>query len=644
MASQIQVASLQGQEDWEEEYRPLPLLFVCSLAIWTVLFGVWIWNTWVKRQWQTSYLQWALALVPALKCVVLGLSFFFWHWCLHFDSCSFWVAFGVFVSRIFFETTCFIMFLLIAHGLGITQDSLSMAQRRSIAGLSGMLYISITAYKAALPHFQIILTGVYTLLLYAIFSNVARRMGALQEQLRQAEAEGAAVEGGAGSALYPALLHRLALFRRFQGAMLAIVFIEIILQTKSDVLGPYWVRLQLREVAEVAVFLFIGWTFRSRVMAPIFMLLPAEQHALPPIHRVDMDDKGFQRLRSKDWTIGICTTSVSSASGAAGSAGFASLPLRCTPTDAYQCSRYHLRYQLLRASSRHPNQRRRRLNSLRVLKGGESSSMGTHGDAVRAALLAIAIVTVIAACLVQPSHAAGVLMGNVRLGTRMYIDGRELLFVSPCIDIPPITGVLPADARPANDDRWADCTAIRFFQDAGCTGPVLYNYDMTTSTMNLPIGNAVKSARCDIAGDVCKYARCPPNSKCDASTYDPNQSKSTTKSNLSGYIVECPCNEGYIAAKRRCQKLNNTGSGIPSTAPSKETPAAPSKETPAAPSKENPAAPSKETPAAPSNETPAAPSNETPTAPSNETPAATSSETPLATSSETPAATSSETP
>ncbi|CAI5485745.1 unnamed protein product [Closterium sp. Naga37s-1] len=246
------------------------------------------------------------------------------HWCLHFDSCSFWVAFGVFVSRIFFETTCFIMFLLIAHGLGITQDSLSMAQRRSIAGLSGMLYISITAYKAALPHFQIILTGVYTLLLYAIFSNVARRMGALQEQLRQAEAEGAAVEGGAGSALYPALLHRLALFRRFQGAMLAIVFIEIILQTKSDVLGPYWVRLQLREVAEIAVFLFIGWTFRSRVMAPIFMLLPAEQHALPPIHRVDMDDKGFQRLRSKDWTIGICTTSVSSsASGAAGSAGFA---------------------------------------------------------------------------------------------------------------------------------------------------------------------------------------------------------------------------------------------------------------------------------------------------------------------------------
>ncbi|CAI7801783.1 unnamed protein product, partial [Closterium sp. NIES-53] len=324
MASQIQVASLQGQEDWEEEYRPLPLLFVCSLAIWTVLFGVWIWNTWVKRQWQTSYLQWALALVPALKCVVLSLSFFFWHWCLHFDSCSFWVAFGVFVSRIFFETTCFIMFLLIAHGLGITQDSLSMAQRRSIAGLSGMLYISITAYKAALPHFQIILTGVYTLLLYAIFSNVARRMGALQEQLRQAEAEGAAVEGGAGSALYPALLHRLALFRRFQGAMLAIVFIEIILQTKSDVLGPYWVRLQLREVAEIAVFLFIGWTFRSRVMAPIFMLLPAEQHALPPIHRVDMDDKGFQRLRSKDWTIGICTTSVSSsASGAAGSAGFA---------------------------------------------------------------------------------------------------------------------------------------------------------------------------------------------------------------------------------------------------------------------------------------------------------------------------------
>ncbi|CAI5972590.1 unnamed protein product [Closterium sp. NIES-64] len=208
--------------------------------------------------------------------------------------------------------------------------------------------------------------------------------------------------------------------------------------------------------------------------------------------------------------------------------------------------------------------RRRRLNSLRALKGEESSSMETYGKAVRV-LLAIVTVTVIAACLVQPSHAAGVLMGNVRLGTRMYIDGRELLFVSPCIDIPPITGVLPADARPANDDRWADCISIRFFQDAGCAGPVLYTYDMTTSpvrsaestsgrvTSLIPAFSFPLSTLRSAAGDVCKYARCPPNSKCDPSTYDPNQSKSTTKSNLSGYIVECPCNEGYVAARRRCQ-------------------------------------------------------------------------------------------
>jgi hypothetical protein len=71
------------------------------------------------------------------------------------DTCSFWVAFGVFVSRIFFETACFVAFLLLAHGYCITHEQLTLTERRKIAGLAGLLYLTLTGYKAAIPQFSV---------------------------------------------------------------------------------------------------------------------------------------------------------------------------------------------------------------------------------------------------------------------------------------------------------------------------------------------------------------------------------------------------------------------------------------------------------------------------------------------------------
>lgn len=75
--------------------------------------------------------------------------------CLHLKTCSFWVAFGVFVSRIFFETACFVTFLLISYGYCIMHEQLSPTERRSVAGLTSLLYLTLTGYKAAVPQFAV---------------------------------------------------------------------------------------------------------------------------------------------------------------------------------------------------------------------------------------------------------------------------------------------------------------------------------------------------------------------------------------------------------------------------------------------------------------------------------------------------------
>jgi hypothetical protein len=61
----------------------------------------------------------------------------------------------VFVSRIFFETACFVTFLLISYGYCIMHEQLSLTERRSVAGLTSLLYLTLTGYKAALPQFAV---------------------------------------------------------------------------------------------------------------------------------------------------------------------------------------------------------------------------------------------------------------------------------------------------------------------------------------------------------------------------------------------------------------------------------------------------------------------------------------------------------
>ncbi|KAJ7299216.1 hypothetical protein O6H91_Y273700 [Diphasiastrum complanatum] len=292
--------------DWEESYRPLPFVFFGLLMVWTVLLGFWILNTWCKRQWQTGNLQWALTLVPILKALVLGLSFAFWYSCLNLSMCSFWVAFGVFVSRIFFETSCFIGFLLISYGYCIMHEQLSLSERRSIAGLSSLLYLTLTGYKAAVPQFAVLVVVMYSVLLYVIFLHVSRNLNLLQEQLQYIHDEGVHM-------MHTAIYTKYTMFKNFQGVMLIMMVAEILMHARPDgVASEYWMRLLLREWTEIAMFFYIGWTFRSREVTPFFTVIPrlhsSAQRTLPPIYSVEMDEKDFNNLNFKEWNIGVPTS------------------------------------------------------------------------------------------------------------------------------------------------------------------------------------------------------------------------------------------------------------------------------------------------------------------------------------------------
>lgn len=210
------------------------------------------------------------------------------------------------MSRIFFETACFIAFLLIAHGYCVMHEQLSVSERRGIAGLASLLYLTLTGYKAAVPQFAVLVVFIYGLLLYVIMVHIARNLSTLKEQLQQIQEEGIHM-------MHSAVYTKYTMFKKFQRAMLLMVVAEILMHARADGLASeYWMRLLVREFIEIGIFFYIGWTFRSREMTPFFtvipILQPSGQRILPPIYSVEINEKQFNNLDHKEWNIGVPTS------------------------------------------------------------------------------------------------------------------------------------------------------------------------------------------------------------------------------------------------------------------------------------------------------------------------------------------------
>lgn len=76
----VKPAIISSPSEWEESYRPLPFLFFGLLITWMVLVFLWTLNTWSKRRWQVSSVQYSRLLlleIDELHSLLPSLEFFF---------------------------------------------------------------------------------------------------------------------------------------------------------------------------------------------------------------------------------------------------------------------------------------------------------------------------------------------------------------------------------------------------------------------------------------------------------------------------------------------------------------------------------------------------------------------------------------
>ncbi|KAM7255584.1 hypothetical protein ACFE04_008482 [Oxalis oulophora] len=299
----IDTTHIQGLD---ESYRPLPVVYLVFLSLWLLCAFSWTINTYKNRGGsQSNNLQWMLACVPLIKALQLTLSFLFWYSCIYLEVCSLWLSFGVYVSGVIFQTAYFVSFLLISHGYCITCERLSVSERRTTAALGSVLYLTFVGYKASVPYFTVLLPVNYLVSFYIIFHHISQNLTTLREQLSFIEVEDV-------QPMHDAVQTKYNMFKKFQGAMQIVALVETVIYLNVDESSAnYWLRLLVREWAQLCIFLYIGWTFRSQDLAPRFSVMPTlkskGESILPPIYSIEMDATMFKEFSNREWHIGLPT-------------------------------------------------------------------------------------------------------------------------------------------------------------------------------------------------------------------------------------------------------------------------------------------------------------------------------------------------
>ncbi|KAF7124711.1 hypothetical protein RHSIM_Rhsim12G0201900 [Rhododendron simsii] len=318
---------MEGSESIDEAYRPLPCLYLAFTSIWFVSTFFWTFNTYKNRHFQLVYnllslvchffgleqankLQWTLASVPLIKALQLTLSFLFWYIlvmysCFNLQTCSLWMSFGAYITGVLFQTASFVSFLLISHGYCIMCERLSVSERRTTAALGCAFYLTLVGYRASVPYSSILLLLNYSVSFYLIFHHIYRNLLVLREQLTFIEDEDVHL-------MHDAVYAKYVMFKKFQAAMQIIAVAEtVICIDMSGSLENYWLRLLVREFAQLCIFLYIGWTFRSQDLAPHFSVMPTlkskGQATVPPVYSIEMDAATFKGFSSDEWHIGVPT-------------------------------------------------------------------------------------------------------------------------------------------------------------------------------------------------------------------------------------------------------------------------------------------------------------------------------------------------
>ncbi|KAJ4953041.1 hypothetical protein NE237_029873 [Protea cynaroides] len=294
----------------DEAYRPLPSVYLGFLSIWFLSTFSWTINTWNNRHFQSNHLQWTLASVPLIKVLQLTLSSLFWYSCFNFQTCSLWMSFGVYITGALFQTASFVSFLLISHGYCIMCERLSVPERRTTAALGCVSYLTLVGYRASVPYFTVLLLLNYLISFYVIFHHISQNLLVLREQLSFIEDEGT-------HTVHDAVYTKYTMFKKFQSAMQIVAMAETMIYINTDEASDsYWIRVLVREWAQLCIFLYVGWTFRSQEFSPNFSVMPnlkyKGENMVPPIYSIEMDAADFS---SQEWHIGVPTSSPLHAKG-----------------------------------------------------------------------------------------------------------------------------------------------------------------------------------------------------------------------------------------------------------------------------------------------------------------------------------------
>ncbi|OAY36635.1 uncharacterized protein LOC110626295 isoform X1 [Manihot esculenta] len=287
----------------DESYRPLPSVCLALLTIWLLSAFSWTINTYKNRHFQMNNLQWMLASVPLIKAVQLMLSFLFWYSCVYHEICSLWLSFGVYITGVLFQTASLVSFLLISHGYCIMCERLSATERRATAALGFVFYLSLVGYKASVPYFTVLLLLNYLISFYLIFHLIAQNLSVLSEQLTFIEDEDV-------RDMHDAVYTKYIMFKKFQGAMQVAAIAETVIYINVDTSSEnYWLRFLVKEWAQLCISMYIGWTFRSKGLAPRFFVMPTIKSqgdmTVPPVYSVEMDAATFKDFNCNEWHIGV---------------------------------------------------------------------------------------------------------------------------------------------------------------------------------------------------------------------------------------------------------------------------------------------------------------------------------------------------
>ena len=279
--------------DVQGPYEPLTGVYSFVLASWFLMTVGWIYLTFfVHPEHSVALCKFATGL-PILKLLDVTLGVAFWATCNEWAMCSYWTGVAFENVHLIYETMTVMVFLLVAKGWNITRYRINVEDWRLIVLIISLFYMSLSIILVLengvldTVGFWIAIAIIYGIVYYFLFKNV-------MEQLRKLTIQVSLLEPTMPSTIIGPLLEK----HRMYIILLVLIFCSFAIEITCNALiaktGTLWKTLCVYEVANMLIFLGIGFMFRPREYSPFFFMVPARMNdvrtrAIATIEATDED-------------------------------------------------------------------------------------------------------------------------------------------------------------------------------------------------------------------------------------------------------------------------------------------------------------------------------------------------------------------